>query len=170
MPVNIKGKMYMTVAERVQEAHADENQVQSIITEFVSNEPRVLFKATVTLKDGRIFTGYSAADPSKSIEKQSPYEIAETSAVGRALGFAGFGSVEGIATADEMVKATTDQFDDSFEKTLEPTHKTVQTSDLDCECEVHNVPMHSAISTKTGAEYWSHKSQDGKICFGKGWK
>jgi hypothetical protein len=64
----------------------------------------VVVKATITIND-RSFTGISAANPTKSIEKQSPYEVAETSAVGRALGFAGFGVVESIASADEMVKA-----------------------------------------------------------------
>ena len=39
------------------------------------------------------------------MEKTSPYEIAETSAIGRALGFAGYGSVDSIASADEMIKA-----------------------------------------------------------------
>ena len=39
----------------------------------------------------------------KAIEKASPYEVAETSAVGRALGFAGYGIVGGIASADEMI-------------------------------------------------------------------
>ncbi len=50
------------------------------------------------------FTGISAANPAKTIEKQSPYEVAETSAVGRALGFAGYGVINGIATADEIAK------------------------------------------------------------------
>jgi len=44
--------------------------------------------------------GLSAANPEKSIEvcRKSP----ETSAVGRALGFAGFGLVDRIATAEEV--------------------------------------------------------------------
>jgi hypothetical protein len=41
-----------------------------------------------------------------SVEGQAPLEVAETSAVGRALGFAGFGSTDDIASADEM-QATT---------------------------------------------------------------
>ncbi len=61
----------------------------------------------VTIK-GKVFTGISSVnlDTMKQIEKQNPYEVAETSAVGRALGFAGYGIIEGIASADEMVKAT----------------------------------------------------------------
>lgn len=100
MPVNIHGKQYITVAERLVEAG---DQLKSINTEVLFQEP-VVVKATVETLKG-VFTGISAANPDKTLEKQSPYEIAETSAVGRALGFAGFGAVDGIATADEMVKA-----------------------------------------------------------------
>lgn len=99
--INIQGKNYMTVAGRVQEAGKD---FIGLETEIISHNP-VVIKATVLTSKGK-FTGISAANPLKTIEKQSPYEIAETSAVGRALGFAGYGSVESIASADEMVKAT----------------------------------------------------------------
>lgn len=104
MSVNIHGKEYITVAERVQEYHADHTKDLSISTEVLAHAPNVVVRATVVTKKGT-FTGISASNPSKPIEKQSPYEVAETSAVGRALGFAGYGIVEGIATADEMVKA-----------------------------------------------------------------
>lgn len=101
--VNIKGKDYITVGKRVEMAQ-EGNTSLSITTELVSTDP-ILFKATVVTKKGT-FTGYSASygDPKKFIETQSPYEVAETSAVGRALGFAGYGIIEGIASADEMVK------------------------------------------------------------------
>lgn len=102
--ITIHGKQYVTVAERVQMAHEAQKTI-SITTEVLSTQP-VVVKATVTTPKGT-FTGISAANPSKAIEKMSPYEVAETSAVGRALGFAGYGAVEGIATADEMIKATT---------------------------------------------------------------
>src|SRR6516225_9548315 len=103
MPVNIHGKDYITVAERVQMAHKELKQL-SISTEFKStNEGIVVCTATVTTEKGT-FNGTSAANPTKAIEKMNPYEVAETSAVGRALGFAGYGIIEGIATADEMKK------------------------------------------------------------------
>lgn len=104
--VNIHGKQYMTVAKRVEDWLAENkanNDGYSIETEVLNHVP-VVVKATVKYKN-RIFTGISAANPSKTLGKQSPYEIAETSAVGRALGFAGFGVIEGIASADEMIKA-----------------------------------------------------------------
>lgn len=120
MSIQIHGKEYITVAERVLEAHADLKEVTlaggqriqdslSITTEVLYQSP-VVIKATVVTKKGT-FTGISAANPSKAIEKMSPYEVAETSAVGRALGFAGYGMVDSIATADEMNKANAEESD-----------------------------------------------------------
>lgn len=101
--VDIKNKPYVTVNERVRVAHEELKNI-SITTEVLTHEPNVVIKATVTTPKG-IFTGISYANPTKLIEKTSPYEVAETSAVGRALGFAGYGILESIATADEIVKA-----------------------------------------------------------------
>jgi hypothetical protein len=116
MSINIHGKEYITVAERVKAIHAS-GKFFDITSEILSNDP-VIVKATVKIyeNDGDsyyilnylTFTGISAANPDKTIEKQSPYEVAETSAVGRALGFAGYGVVDGIASADEIVKADND--------------------------------------------------------------
>lgn len=100
--ISIHGKNYTPVNERVMGAHAGEETL-TITTEVLAHQP-VIVKATVITKKGT-FTGISAANPTKTIEKQSPYEVAETSAVGRALGFAGYGIVSSIASADEMVKA-----------------------------------------------------------------
>lgn len=106
MSVNIHGKEYITVAERVTALHETfKDKPISLTTEFLPITDMVVCKCTLKLGDS-VFTGTSAANPLKPIEKQSPYEVAETSAVGRALGFAGFGIVEGIASADEIVKAT----------------------------------------------------------------
>lgn len=102
--VHIHGKEYMTVAKRVEMAH--ENQaLESVETEVLSHNP-VVIKARISVK-GKTYTGISSVslDSSKLIEKQNPYEVAETSAVGRALGFAGFGLIESIASADEVVAA-----------------------------------------------------------------
>jgi hypothetical protein len=82
--VNIHGKEYVTVAGRVQMAHQSGKPL-SIQTEVLSHEP-VLVKATVTTEKG-VYTAISAANPNKPIEKTSPFEVAESSAVGRALGF-----------------------------------------------------------------------------------
>lgn len=102
MSIQIHGKEYITVAERLIEANGN---IKSIYTEILFTNPAIVVKATVTLRDERTFTGISGANPSKVIEKTSPYEVAETSAVGRALGFAGYGAIESIATAEEVIKA-----------------------------------------------------------------
>lgn len=118
MSVIIHGNKYVTVAERVAEYHADtENKTLSITTEVIPHPVSVVVKATVVTHKGT-FTGMSAANPTKTIEKMSPYEVAETSAVGRALGFAGYGAVDSIATADEMVKAGAMDTTDSFVESL----------------------------------------------------
>lgn len=93
----------MTVAGRIQLAYEALKHI-SITTEVLPIIDQVVIKATITTNKGT-FTGISAANPNKIIEKYSPYEVAETSAIGRALGFAGFGSMDGITTADEIVKA-----------------------------------------------------------------
>jgi len=105
--ISIHGKEYTPVNERVIGAHED-NETISITSECIQHTPKVVFKATVVTKKG-IFVGHSAANPEKAIEKMSPYEVAETSAVGRALGFAGYGIVDSIASADEIKKVNKKQ-------------------------------------------------------------
>ncbi len=101
--IKIHGKDYITVAGRLLMAH-DATKKISITSEVLPISNQVVVRATVVTDKGT-FTGISAANPAKIIEKQSPYEVAETSAVGRALGFAGYGMIESVATADEVEKA-----------------------------------------------------------------
>lgn len=113
--VNIHGKDYMTVARRVELAQ-ENRALEGVETEVLNHNP-VVIKAKVTL-NGEVYTGISSVslDSTKQIEKQNPYEVAETSAVGRALGFAGYGLIESIASADEMVRATYGQRNNSVTK------------------------------------------------------
>lgn len=104
--INIKGKEYVPVVERVKEAHIQDKDV-SIVTEILSREgDRVTIKATVTL-NGKTFTGHSQAIYGKGMMGDVALEVAETSAIGRALGFANIGLLDGIASADEMRKVKT---------------------------------------------------------------
>ncbi len=101
--INIKGKEYVPVVERVKEAHAQDKEV-SITTEVIGDgSERVAVKATVIFK-GKTFTGHSQAVYGKGMMGDVALEIAETSAIGRALGFANIGLLDGIASADEMRK------------------------------------------------------------------
>ena len=84
----------------------------------------------------------------------SPYEVAETSAVGRALAFAGYAGTE-IASAEEMVKAITQPI------------KPKQTSNSNTRrCAFHDVDMPYAVA-KSGKGYYGHKVGK-EFCFGKG--
>lgn len=101
--IEIKGKPYVQVSERVKEFHRL-HESGSIATEIVSNdEKRIIIKATVNTGKST-FTGYSQAEWGKGIMGNVALEVAETSAVGRALGFANIGLIDGIASADEMRK------------------------------------------------------------------
>lgn len=121
MPVTIKhrkkqddgsyvvvSKEYVTVHERITAMHAERNGDQVHVDTWIVNEDDqcITIGARVTTPAGT-FTGHARSNKAdRSIEGQSPLEVAETSAVGRALGFAGIGITEGIATADEVKAAT----------------------------------------------------------------
>ena len=108
MPTNIRGKLYKTVAERVADVHAQtDNPLQSIITDLLTYDgEQVVMRATVTFASGAVFTAHARQSFRDSgVAGQSPIEVCETSAVGRALGFAGFGEVDSIASADEVANA-----------------------------------------------------------------
>ena len=82
----------------------------------------VVFMAKVTPKadkPDRYFTGYSQAKWGDGrVNQTAALENAETSAVGRALGFMGIGVIESVASADEMRKAGVGQELDHMEKQL----------------------------------------------------
>jgi len=150
MPLQIHGNTYVTVAERVTESH-EKNEELSITTEILKDIP-VVIKATVTTKKG-VFTGISAANPDKAIEKMNPYEVAETSAVGRALGFAGYGSVDSIASADEINKGGYD------------TPNKIKT---DIKCPICNGEMWDNTKNKLNPKAPDYKCKD-KNCKGVIW-
>lgn len=109
--INIKGKQYVLVSDRV--IYFNENYPEgSIHTALISQpeSPNIIVRAVVipdVAKPNRIFSGYSQATVGDGyINKTSALENAETSAVGRALGFMGIGVIESIASADEVNKAT----------------------------------------------------------------
>lgn len=106
------GKQYRTVQERLVDAHGESGAptgVQSIVTNAQAiGGSALLVCATVTFQDGRIFTGLSEVPQGarSGAESTNPWEVAETSAVGRALAMAGYyGSDDGLAGAEEMREA-----------------------------------------------------------------
>lgn len=105
--INIKGKEYVPVNERVKEFHAKFPELR-VLTELVSlDENSVVMKATVSDMDGNVLAnGYAQEDRgSSNINKTSYVENCETSAVGRALGMFGIGIDASMASADEVANA-----------------------------------------------------------------
>jgi hypothetical protein len=108
--ISIKGKQYVMVKDRIM-AFQELYPNGSITTEIVKNDSEsVVFKA-VAIPDQknpeRRFTGHSEAYRGQGQMGQVPVEVAETSAVGRALAMLGIGIIDSVASADEMKKAST---------------------------------------------------------------
>ena len=109
--VNIKGKPYVTVNERLK--HIAANFQYSIKSDFTYYPERKMWvvKASLYLfRDGVecTYTGLAQEIESenyKEVNFSSALENAETSAVGRACAMAGIGIDGGIASADEVNKA-----------------------------------------------------------------
>lgn len=104
---NIKGKEYAPVSERVRafrEVLPDWRIITSIVS-FSDNE--WVLKAEIQDQDGDTqATGYASEKVGAgNINRTSALENAETSAVGRALGFLGVGIAASIASADEVTNA-----------------------------------------------------------------
>ena len=121
MPVNIHGKEYKTVAERVTEAHKKHKDNIEIQTELISWEDGiVIMKATVIIhtKDKTLtYIDYAyEKEGSSMINKTSVLENCATSCIGRALSAAGFAGSE-YASADEVANAIKNQDDDYSMKT-----------------------------------------------------
>lgn len=110
--INIKGKEYVMVHERIKEFRKLYPN-GSILTEMLSNDNGVcVFKAMVYLggKEGCVATGHAyEKEGSSFINKTSFIEVAETSAIGRALGVLAIGIDTSFASADEVANAMNNQ-------------------------------------------------------------
>ena len=107
---DIKGKEYAEVNQRIK-AFRMVYPTGCIRTEMISNENGVcVFRADI-IADGLILATGTAYEKEGStfINKTSYIENCETSAVGRALGMAGFGIDTSVASADEVQNAILNQ-------------------------------------------------------------
>lgn len=107
--VDIGRKPYVQVNDRVQ-GFRRLFPMGDIKTEMVVYIPDdyCVMKCDIFDENGEhLATGYAqeTVEKNKNINRTSMLENCETSAVGRALGFLGIGSVDSIASADEMNKA-----------------------------------------------------------------
>ena len=108
---DIKGKDYAEVNQRIK-AFRMVYPEGKIISEIISIENgTVVMKCTVLDNEGNVLSTGHAYEKENStfINKTSYIENCETSAVGRALGIAGFGIDTSVASAEEVENAITQQ-------------------------------------------------------------
>lgn len=113
-------KEYAEVAQRLK-AYRTVYPTGSIITEMISNENGIcVFKAKVYDEDNNILgTGTASENQKASFINQTSYiENCETSAVGRALGIAGFGIDTSISSAEEVQIAIANENESESSKNL----------------------------------------------------
>lgn len=109
--IDVKGKQYIPVVERIK-AFRMLYPEGCIRTTLVSDDGDVcVIRAEVCTDQGQVLgTGTAFENRSGSyINKTSYIENCETSAVGRALGMAGFGIDESMCSADELLNALENQ-------------------------------------------------------------
>lgn len=102
--INIKGKPYVMVNERIKEFR-EKYKGWALVSELVScDDNSCIIKATVLDENGVVkATGFAQEDRSSSIINKTSYvENCETSAWGRALANLGIGIDESIASAEEV--------------------------------------------------------------------
>lgn len=108
---DIKGKEYAEVNQRIK-AFRMLYPTGSITTEMLNNENGIcVFKAFVLDEQGNVLATGTAYEKENStfINKTSYIENCETSAIGRALGIAGFGIDTSVASAEEVQNAIANQ-------------------------------------------------------------
>lgn len=110
--INIKGKEYVTVAERVR--YFNETYPNGMIETDISFDGELVrSRAKITPdtdKPQRYFIGHAEENREDGmVNKTSAVENCETSSIGRALGLMGIGIIDGIASADEIILATADR-------------------------------------------------------------
>lgn len=104
--INIKGKEYVTVNERIK-AFRNTYKDYSLVTDIIEiSDNHCVMKASILDPQGKVVaTGYARETVSKSpINKFAFVENAETSAWGRALGNFGIGVDTAICSAEELLQ------------------------------------------------------------------
>ena len=116
--ISIHSKEYATVALRIGVARRVFGSSLNITTEVISiDKETVVMKAVIEIDGNKISTGYAEEKRTASrINQTSALENCETSAVGRALAFAGFTN-DKLASAEE-VSAAIEQQSKKIQKAL----------------------------------------------------
>ena len=104
--MDIKGKKYIPVNERVKAFRmlCPDGRIETELVKY--DDGIIITKATIKVNGDIVATGYAKeVEGSSNINRTSALENAETSAVGRALGFLGIGIDTSIASYEEVTNA-----------------------------------------------------------------
>ena len=149
---DIKGKDYAEVNQRIK-AFRMVYPEGTIATNLISNENGVcVFKAIVSNGETLLGTGHAyEKENSTFINKTSYIENCETSAVGRALGMAGFGIDTSVASAEEVQNAINNQ---EVQKASEKQLKYIDTLGIDivAMCEYYGIKDKSELTMEQASE------------------
>ena len=116
--IDIKGKAYVPVNERVKHFHANYANWYINTQVLEVSDAHVLIKASVFDDKGVMrSTGHAYERAVGNINTTSHVENGETSAVGRALGLLGIGIEQAFASSNEVVNAVTAKAAPEFERT-----------------------------------------------------
>ena len=123
--INIKGKEYVTVNERIK-AFRNTYKDYSLVTDIIEiSDNHCVMKASILDPQGKVVaTGYARETVSKSpINKFAFVENAETSAWGRALGNFGIGVDTAICSAEELLQKISQEETAKVELALDALQK-----------------------------------------------
>ena len=118
LTTDIQGKKYAEVNQRIKAFRMCYPE-GLINTEIISNQNGiVVFRATIYTGEGKLLATGTAYEKEGSsfINKTSYIENCETSAIGRALGIAGFGIDTSVASAEEVQNAIENQKQEEVKK------------------------------------------------------
>ena len=128
--INIKGKEYVTVNERIK-AFRNTYKDYSLVTDIIEiSDNHCVMKASILDPQGKVVaTGYARETVSKSpINKFAFVENAETSAWGRALGNFGIGVDTAICSAEELLQKISQEETAKVELAIDDLQK----GEIDC--------------------------------------
>jgi len=143
--INIKGKDYITVNERLKYFRSEDTfngwRIQEQVIEV--NDKEGIFLVTIRDSEGNPIVSAHAQEyrDSSYINKTSFLENGFTSALGRALGYLGIGIDTAIASADEVSNAVNNQKDDKPWLTENQLKATLKGSKDQAEAVIKNFKM-----------------------------